>query len=319
MTLERASSGISGIVSALCVVLAACAEQAPLSGPYLGQDPPGAMPEIFAPGVISTGHAEIKVVFTPDGREMFYQLWGAPHPVVLTAKEVGGRWTEPEVASFSGRVIEGFDISKDGRRIVVVSTAPPLVGTRPLQESRIRFVERAGEGWVEGEVLRPSLRGYPSIAANGNLYLATGDLWVSELVNGEYAEMRNLGDSVNTDEFFEEDPFIAPDESYLLFCRRDDGFGGWDIFVSFREEDGTWTRAVNMGEAINTSATEVYPFVTPDGKYLFFGSNRVLHEDFSPVPLTLDEKLRVLNGPGNGNHDIYWVDASIIDQLRPQR
>jgi hypothetical protein len=276
-------------------------------------------PEIFAAGIISTGHAEIKAVFTPDGKEMFYQLWGAPHPIILTRKEVDGRWTAPEVAPFSGRVIEGFDITKDGQRIVLVSRAPLPGGVQLLEESRIRFVERTEGGWEEQELLDPSIRGYPTIAANGNLYLATGDLWVSEFVNGEYSEMRNLGDSINTAEFYEEDLFIAPDESYLMFCRRDDGFGAWDIFITFRKEDGSWTKAVNMGETINTSATEMYPFVTPDGKYFFFSSNRPVHEDFSQTPLTYEEKTEILTSFGNGNHDIYWVDARIIDRLRPER
>ena len=48
-----------------------------LSGPYLGQKPPGMMPEIFASGIISTGHEEFKIVFSPDGKELFYQLWGS--------------------------------------------------------------------------------------------------------------------------------------------------------------------------------------------------------------------------------------------------
>jgi Tol biopolymer transport system component len=221
------------------------------------------------------------------------------------------------VAPFSGQVIEGFDIAKDGNSIVLVSRAP-LDGDRgPSETARVRFIERSEEGWGEHKPLGHAIRGYPTIAENGNLYLATGDIWISRYIDGEYSEMENLGDSVNTEEFYEEDPFVAPDESYLLFCRRDDGFGAWDIFISFRKDDGSWTEAKNMGETINTSATEVYPFVTPDGKYLFFGSNRTVHADYSETPLTYDEKIAILNSPGNGNHDIYWVDAKVIDELRP--
>jgi hypothetical protein len=128
--------------------------------------------------------------------------------------------------------------------------------------------------------------------------------------------MEKLGDSINTEEFYEEDLFIAPDESYLMFCRRDDGFGSWDIFISFRKEDGSWTKAKNMGEPINTSASEVYPFVTSDGKYLFFSSRRTTHKNFSATPLTYEEKIRILNSPGNGNQDIYWVSAQIIGDMQ---
>ena len=128
--------------------------------------------------------------------------------------------------------------------------------------------------------------------------------------------MERLGNSINTEEFFEEDSFIAPDESYLLFCRND-GLGSWDIFVSFRKEDGSWTKARNMGEPINSSVSDVYPFVTSDGKYLFFSSRRTIHSEYSEIPLTFEEKLKILNSPGNGNQDIYWVDAKVIEVLKP--
>jgi Tol biopolymer transport system component len=305
----------------LVLVVLACggsSEIPVIEGPYLGQKPPGDTPEIFAPGIVSTGHGEIKAVFSPDGREMLYQIWGAPFPVIVTMEEVDGRWTKPRVASFSGRIIEGFNISPDGRTIVLTSHAPLDGKGPPLEEGRIRFIEKRDGEWGGPRPLNPSIRGYPAIAENGNLYLATGDIWLSEYRDGEYSEMMKLGDSINTEEFYEEDLFIAPDESYLLFCRRDDGFGAWDIFVSYRRDDGSWTEAKNLGETINTSATEVYPFVSRDGKYLFFGSNRRIHEEYSETPLTYAEKLDVLDNPGNGNTDIYWVDASIIQALKPK-
>jgi Tol biopolymer transport system component len=301
-------------------VIFACAEspEAPLlQGPYLGQTPPGDAPEIFAPGIVSTGHGEIKAVFTPDGKELLYQLWGAPFPVILTMKEVDSRWTKPRVASFSGHIIEGFNLSPDGKRIVLTSHAPLEGRGEPLEDGRVRIIDKGDDGWGEHQPVKASIRGYPAIASNGNLYLATGDIWVSEWKDGDYTEMTKLGDSINTETFYEEDLFIAPDESYLLFCRRDDGFGAWDIFISFRNDDGSWTDAQNMGETINTSATEVYPFVSADGKYLFFGSNRRTHKDYSETPLTYEDKIRILNSPGNGNTDIYWVDAGIIETLKP--
>jgi len=288
-----------------------------LKGPYLGQKPPGMVPEIFAPGILSAGYSEIKAVFSPDGREIYYQLWGAPFPVICTMKEKDGRWTKPEVASFSGHIIEGYNISPDGKKMFITSRRP-LDGKGELSETwRIWVTEKIGAGWGEIEVLKPSIYGYPAVAENGNLYLATGDIWISEYVNGDYTEMKKLGDSINTEEFYEEDLYIAPDESYLLFCRRDDGFGSWDIFVSFRKEDGSWSEAKNMGEKINTSVSEVYPFVSPDGKYFFFSSRNTTHKEYSETPLTYEEKIRILNSPGNGNADIYWVDAKIIEEMKP--
>ena len=75
---------------------------------------------------------------------------------------------------------------------------------------------------------------------------------------------------------------------------RPDGYGDFDLYVSYRKEDGTWTKAKNMGESINTPARESVSVVSPDGKYLFFMSRR------------------------NGIGELFWVDANIIEALRPK-
>jgi tricorn protease-like protein len=71
-----------------------------------------------------------------------------------------------------------------------------------------------------------------------------------------------------------------------------------------------------MGEKINSSGWEFCPTVSPDGKYLFFTSTRRLHEPYSEIPLTYERKLKILNSPGNGSADIYWVNTKIIEDLK---
>jgi tricorn protease-like protein len=73
-----------------------------------------------------------------------------------------------------------------------------------------------------------------------------------------------------------------------------------------------------MGKSINTEVTEFCPSVSPDGKYLFFSSNRSLFSNYSREPITYEEKIRILNSAKNGSNDIYWVDAKIIEELKPQ-
>ena len=57
--------------------------------------------------------------------------------------------------------------------------------------------------------------------------------------------------------------------------------------------------------------------ISPDGEYFFFTSYRSLHKPYSEEPLTYEDKIRILNSPGNGEGDIYWVDAKIIEQHKP--
>ena len=80
--------------------------------------------------------------------------------------------------------------------------------------------------------------------------------------------------------------FIAPDESYMIYCSiRKDGLGKGDLYISFKDNKGDWSEAVNMGNSINTENHELCPFVSADGKYLFYTSNG----------------------------DIYWVSTKILN------
>ena len=89
-------------------------------------------------------------------------------------------------------------------------------------------------------------------------------------------------------------PFIAPDESYLLFSSvdRNGGFGKADLFICYRRPDRTWTIPMNLGPSINSAQQDYCPLVTKDGKYMFFLSFR------------------------NGKCHPYWVDARVIDKLK---
>ncbi len=113
-----------------------------LTGPYLGQKPPGTVPELFAPGIISKGYDERMCFFTPDGRECFFQMRGAPHAVVIHLKEIGGAWADPEVAFFSGKYFSEFALSPDGDRRPAVLVPGRVHPLRGQQENRARSVDR---------------------------------------------------------------------------------------------------------------------------------------------------------------------------------
>jgi len=88
----------------------------------------------------------------------------------------------------------------------------------------------------------------------------------------------------------EHDPFVAPDESYLVFTsvNRPGGYGSGDMYISFRKEDGTWTEAKNLGKLFNTSGYDFCPIVSPDGEYFFFTQRG----------------------------DIYWVKVEAIETMK---
>jgi len=119
------------------------------------------------------------------------------------------------------------------------------------------------------------------------------DLYLSEYNDGKYANPVNL-EVLNT-QFHEWDPYIAPDESYLIFCStRPGGMGQDDLYISYRNNQNQWSKPILLDDRFNSSRSENRPYVTHDGRYFFFTSSR------------------------KGNRDIYWVDAKIIEELKPE-
>jgi Tol biopolymer transport system component len=331
------------------LTLAGCADQGEpneevsfplLTGEYLGQIPSGDKPELFAPGIISTGMYTRDVAMTPDGTEFYYGIMESGFSVIMETRLENGRWTQPEVAPFSSNPrhlnIEPA-ISPDGQRFFFLSTRPPD-GTEPPPDQfgawvnqDIWAMDRAGNGWGEPYNLGPPVNSdapeyFPSLTRDGTLYFTREDsetressIWRSRFVDGSYVEPERLGDKVNSAES-QFNAFIAPDESYLILCTggREDSVGGADYYVVFRNEDDTWSEPVNMGDAVNTPrGGEWSPYVSPDGKYFFFMSSRPPRSEDLPEKLTYGYLSEIRDNPPNGRSSIYWIDASFIQHLRP--
>ncbi|UCE22743.1 MAG: ankyrin repeat domain-containing protein [Candidatus Aminicenantes bacterium] len=281
-----------------------------LKGKYLGMKRPGLEPEIFAPGIVSsilTEHSS--AIFSPDGKEVYWSPIFI-NPVtrrILFMKLEDGQWTPPQPASFSTQFYcSNPTFSPDGKKLFFYSRRPS--GTKGEILSGIWFVERQDSRWSEPQQLDliadlEGVRWSVSVTEDGTLYFGStreggkgmSDIYRSKLVNGKYDKPQNLGDPINT-KFSEGTPFFSPDGSYFIFSGdiRKDGFGGADLSICFRKRDGSWTEAINMGAKINTSSHEPWASVSPDGKYIFFVSFK------------------------NGNGDIYWIDAKIIGELKPE-
>jgi len=329
------------VLLVLAGALVSCAEQPPAesaavapAGEYLGQQPPGMTPVLFAPGVVSTGADELNAVFAPDGREFLFSIKTpdrARH-TLLSMRWLEDGWTAPQVLPFSGRYADADPaFAPDGSGVLFISMRPPEGEGPPREDWDLWVVERTASSWGEprnfgAPINTDEMEVYPSVAADGTLYFSSGrpgglgrnDLYRSRFVDGSWTEPENLGAPINT-EFSEGDLCVAPDQSFIVFVSsgRPDSLGAGDLYVSFRAEDGTWSPAINLGEEINSRWTEYCPSLSPDGKYLFFTSYRVIRDEPSATPLTYDEIQRAYSVPQAGMGDIYWVDARVLDALRP--
>jgi hypothetical protein len=263
---------------------------------YLGQPLPGDTAVVFAPGIVSDGHLHGRLAISPDGRDLFWTTVSAGGGqgvarIMHVARTAAG-WTAPQAAPFAAQGMTANPLfSPDGTRLYFNFTPDRTKGWRT------RFVERTEQGWSEprdrGFMLNPS----SSFTTSGRVYYTdhfAGKPWnwgtyVADFTGSAYANARALPADINSP-FIDYTPFIAPDESYLMFCSsRPSPEENMFLHISFRQPDGTWSPPRRMNEALGFAGNARFPSLSPDGRYLFFCGD-------------------------DGN--IYWVRSEVIRRLR---
>jgi tetratricopeptide (TPR) repeat protein len=166
-------------------------------------------------------------------------------------------------------------ISGDGQKLAYVSK---------LQFYDALFYSEKKDGdWLPPRNLMPELvidgDAYPtSLSYNGKrMYIYrsdnyNGNLYVAELINGKWQNLQPLNENINT-EYWESHATESKDGQTLYFTsNKDGGAGNLDIYVSKRQENGNWGPAQNLGSTINSDLNEECPFISEDGKRIFFSS-----------------------------------------------
>ncbi len=308
----------TGVISTLVAMVAICSageEAIPMKGPYLGQEPPGKTAEVFAPGLFGEDESVGCSGFLDDGSVFIFSSmkketdWRFKSTYVMELEE--GEWSQPVVAPFSAFLPYNFTVGPGGRTVYFTSLkSPDRSMSTLLEQANIWAVTLADDGWTEPVMLGASINteryyeNYPAVSRDGTIYymsrredsVGKTDIYRSKNNDGRYADAENLGVPINSIES-DQDPFIAPDGSYLIVCLtgRPDSFGRYDLYVSFPSGDGAWSEPINLGEGVNTAGSEFRPYVTADGRYLFFTS---------PDPEN-DQLGR-----------IFWVSAAVIEATR---
>lgn len=294
-------------ITCLLLAMAAC-KQAPKSNlALLSDELPTDSALVFAPGLISTGDFEFAITFSPEMDELFFtrRKWDEDN-IIYHMQLKDGQWSTPEVAFFTPD--QGWDfephINPQGDRLYFGSLRP-LPDTTQRRGLHQWFSVKTESGWSEPAPLEEPFQNrfvmYISSSDKDDLYFtSSGGIHYSNYDGGQYGEPVSMGSSINDIGESTAHPFIAPDQSYMIYdSKSESGFGNYDLYISFNQ-GGTWTAPQNLGAEINTGQCEMCASVSPDGKYLFF------HRGF------YEKDVRE-----GGN--IYWADfARIREKFEPK-
>lgn len=277
---------------------------------YFGLTPPGLIPEVFAPGIVSdsTWAEHCQVAVSPDGKEIYWSAWTTKYKTedgsknteqIFYSKFENGIWSKPALAEFTMDNSHGLNggpvFSPDGKRLYFYQTKSPWA----TSNKNTYYVEKKGGKWGTeaidaGEPYNTSGQDYSPIftqkgVAYKNLFTKIAKFTYTDnkfsftdsiVINKKYRQLWNF--------------YMSPNEDYVIFSdMQKDGYGDIDLYISFKTDEGKWGEPINMGDKINTSTRERFPMVSPDGKYLFFMRH-------------------------TKTQDFFWVSTDIIDELKEQ-
>jgi len=258
------------------------------SGAYFGQTPPGKTRIPFAQQIIGNWfHGEVTA--SPDGLEMY---WSDRRGIIFS-KVQNGQWTPPAVISFSGQGSPQGSIpyddnpvmSPDNKKLFFTSLRP--IGFSTPNREHIWYVERTSTGWGEPRPLPQNVNSVSgihwqvSVTNDGTLYfhavnsIGKFKIYFTRLVNGVYTDPQELTAINNFGDVHL--PFMAPDESYILF---NEGAEVPSLYISFKDRNGQWLSPQSISQ-IRAGTV----FVSRDGKYIFSSFHWIsaeILEDYSP-------------------------------------
>jgi WD40 repeat protein len=297
---------------------------------------PAATPEpvLFAPGVVSTGHEEFGITFSPDGRTVVFNRADPTRfkfQLLMVSHWRDGRWTAPEVLPFSGRYRD-IDpaFTPDGRRLFFASVRPQSAGEAVHADFDIWFVERTDKGWgtprlAEG-LNTPESETNTSVTREGAVYVTRSPKDGKRRIYRHAPQGAGWGPGEPLLEVINSghgdgNHFVDAEERYLVFSsQRPGGLApeAYDLYVSERKE-GQWGVPRNLGPAINRLDGGLTPTVVPARGSLIYAQRRPFLSETPERPLTTKEFATRLESPGNGNGDFYEVQLTAVGLPAPGR
>lgn len=241
---------------------------------------------IFAPGEVSLpDRSEYRLTFSADGNTAYYHVDAAeaPFQAIYVTHKVNGHFTPGQLVSFSGQYLDSDPfLAPDGKSLFFSSTRP-VTGTEERADTDLWVVHKQANGnWGTPQHLGPNVNSdrqelYVSATRDGTVYFASGtfdsdfNIYRAERRGPGYAPAEKLGTGVNSPDYWEYNSHISADGRVLIFAslNRPEGHGLGDLYASINI-GGRFTKAINLGPAVNTEKDEFHPSLSVDGRHLYF-------------------------------------------------
>ena len=285
--LTRHKMRMAALIGFTCCLFAAVATAGDRAPTLL---PPIEEPEVFALGSVSllgNAYRDGEVNLWPDGNRLIFSRFGPGIPdfTIFESWLVDGAWTKPEPTRlFEDSLASEPGLAPDGRAIFFT---PPTTGIHGTHD--IYAIEESDAGWSEPRRLFRGL--YPSLTCDRTIYYTAYVGWKDHIayrrfVDGEYGPQQLIEAPVYS-VYEDAHPCVAPDDSYVIFDSSRPRESACYLFISFHNDDGTWTEPVNMGSALGDLPAALAR-ISPDGEILFF----------------------------KANGEVYWIHTDALDALR---
>ncbi len=286
---------------------------------------------MFEPGVISTAAVETAPAFTPDGKTVYFSRGNNAGASIVVSHRQGAHWSKPSLAPFSGVWCDMEpSVSPDGKFLIFVSNRPVTAGGAVLDG---RWSNKAYPG-LGGNLWRVELTASgpsepvrlpeavnvgssvfaPAIFPDGSLLFMSPDaktnrfqLWRSTLVNGAYQPAERV--AFAQPDATECDPAVSPDGRYVVFSSTRAPALAMDLFIVFRENAG-WGTPLHLGPEVNSPGSDTEARLSPDGKTLYFSSDRLLPVKYPRTRAQTQAELERAEAYDNGLYNIWQVSLA---------
>ncbi len=273
------------IIACLCIAVGSKIMAQKTNCSYFGLSIPNTIPQDFNPNLLELNgsfkfNVEIKtcdqIYFTTiDSNENIY-----------FSKKQNGIWSQPKRASFSDPNHADADpfLTKDGDRIYFISKRPTHKADEKL-DWNIWYANAKNGGWTKPKPLPEPINTpesneyFFSISDKGNVFFSSNrkggegsfDIYTAKIIgDAKFSALQNVGRPLSTEKY-EFDPYISPDERFILFSINENGNS--DLYFSYKDKDNGWAEPQNLGEKINITNQDFAPSLSADGTFIYFSNN----------------------------------------------